>query len=113
MQQAVQRQAQHLNLVEPQKPKLLDLVRNHCRLQHKSYRTEQTYCYWIKRFFFFNGKQSLASAGKDEIEKFLTYLAVNRKVSASTQNQAFNALIFLYKYVITNLYFGGRLILRV
>ena len=100
MQQAAQKQTQHLGLVEKPKSKLLDIVRNHCRLQHKSYRTEKTYCDWIKRFFLFNGKQSLALAGKEEIEKFLTYLAVERKVSASTQNQAFNALIFLYKYVI-------------
>ena len=82
------------------KTKVLDLMRNHCRVKHLSYRTEQTYCQWVRRFWEFNDRKTLYDAGQEEIERYLTHLAVVRKVSASTQNQAFNALVFLYKYVV-------------
>jgi len=84
---------------------VLDLMRNHCRVKHLSYRTEQTYCQWVRGFFRYHNKKSqtrksLYDMGRPEIEQYLTYLAVDRKVSASTQNQAFNALLFLYRNVI-------------
>ncbi len=77
--------------------KLLDQVRSVIRRRHYSYRTEETYVGWIKRFIFFHDKRHPAEMGTPEVEAFLTDLAVNRKVAASTQNQAFNALLFLYR----------------
>ncbi len=83
-----------------QKPKLLDQVRNKIRVKQYSIRTEDAYCGWIKRFIIFHNKQHPKDLGKNEIETFLTHLAVERNVAASTQNQAFNALLFLYKHVL-------------
>ena len=80
--------------------KLLDLVRDQIRVRHYSMKTERTYVGWIKRYIFFHNKRHPIDMGKDEIEAFLTYLAVNRKVSATTQNQAFNAILFLYTKVL-------------
>ena len=82
------------------KPRLLEQVRQKIRLLHYSIRTEQTYIHWIKRFILFHGKRHPLELGATEIEAFLTHLAMDRKVSASTQNQAFNALLFLYKKVL-------------
>lgn len=81
------------------KPKLLDQVRHILRFRHYSYRTEQTYVYWIKRFIFFHQKRHPGEMGKEEVEQFLTSLAVDRHVSAATQNQALHALLFLYREV--------------
>ena len=80
--------------------KLLDQVREKMRVKHYAYRTEKTYIFWIRRFIFFHGKRHPKDMGAKEIEAFLTHLAVNRRVAASTQNQALNALIFLYKKVL-------------
>jgi integron integrase len=80
--------------------KLLDQVRDAIRLKHYSYRTEQTYVDWIHRFVLFHNKRHPKEMGKGEIEAFLTHLAVQRRVAASTQNQALCALIFLYRYVL-------------
>ncbi len=80
--------------------KLLDQVRNKIRLKHYSIRTEQAYTGWIKRFIFFHNKQHPKDLGKEHIESFLSHLAVEGKVAASTQNQAFNALLFLYRDVM-------------
>jgi len=80
--------------------KLLDQVRELIRLKHYSIRTEQTYVSWIKRFILFHGKKHPNDMGKNEIEAFLTHLAKNLNVASSTQNQAFNALLFLYKQVL-------------
>ena len=80
--------------------KLLDQVREAIRLRHYSIRTEQSYVSWIKRYILFHNKTHPRHMGKPEIEAFLTHLAVELKVSASTQNQAFNALLFLYRQVI-------------
>ncbi len=80
--------------------KLLDQVRQKIRLKHYSIRTEESYVSWTKRFISFNKKRHPNELGKKEIEAFLSYLAVNRKVSASTQNQAFCALLFLYQQVL-------------
>lgn len=82
-------------------PKLLDQVRAKIRFKHYSIRTEQAYCDWIKRFILHFGKKHPKEMGANEIEQFLTYLAVNGKVSASTQNQARCALLFLYREVLT------------
>ena len=82
------------------KPKLLDMVRNQIRLRHYSIRTEETYVSWIKKFIFFHNKRHPKDMGESEVERFLSHLAVKRKVSASTQNQALSALLFLYKNVL-------------
>ena len=84
-----------------QKPKkLLDQVRDAIRLKHYAYRTEQTYIDWVRRYILFHNKTHPKDMGENEVQEFLTYLASERKVSASTQNQALSALIFLYRYVL-------------
>ena len=84
-----------------EKPKkLLDQVRDALRTKHYSYRTEQTYLDWIKRYILFHKKRHPERMGEDEIRTFLTYLAVERKFAASTQNQALSALLFLYRVVL-------------
>ena len=75
-------------------------IRHAIRVRHYSVRTEETYVDWIKRFILFNGKRHPRDMGELEVGRFLTYLAVQRKVAASTQNQALNALVFLYKRVL-------------
>lgn len=89
-----------MDTASPQKPKLLDQVRHTCRLKHYSIRTEQAYVQWAKRFILFHHKRHPLTMGKLEIEAFLTHLAVDQQCSASTQNQAFNALLFLYRNVL-------------
>jgi integron integrase len=84
----------------PQEKKLLDRVREKLRIKHYSYQTEKTYIGWIKRYIFFHDKRHPNEMGKMEIEAFLTSLAVIHNVSAGTQNQAFNALLFLYEQVL-------------
>lgn len=84
-----------------QRPKkLLDQVRDALRLKHYSIRTETSYVAWTKRYILFHNKQHPLDMGSAEIEAFLTHLAVNDKVAASTQNQAFSALLFLYREVL-------------
>jgi len=83
-----------------QKPKLLDRLCEALRARHYSRRTEQTYCHWVKRFIFFHGKRHPAEMSEPEINAYLTHLAVKEKVSASTQNQALCALLFLYRHVL-------------
>ncbi len=80
--------------------KLLDQVRNAIRLKNYSIRTEQAYTSWVKRYILFNGKRHPRQMGSTEIETFLSHLAVDRDVSASTQNQALSALLFLYREVL-------------
>ncbi|NJR37946.1 MAG: integron integrase [Leptolyngbyaceae cyanobacterium CSU_1_4] len=80
--------------------KLLDQVRDMIRLKHYSYRTEETYVQWIRRFILFHNKQHPKNMGVPEIESFLSHLAVDTQVSAATQNQAFYALLFLYQEVL-------------
>jgi len=84
----------------PQPPRLLDRVRAACRLRHYSLRTEEAYVAWIKRFILFHHKRHPLDMGAAEINAFLTDLAVAGHVSASTQNQAFSALLFLYQKVL-------------
>jgi len=82
------------------KRKLLDQVSDVARFRHLSLRTEETYRNWIKRYIFYHGKRHPKELDAEHVRSFLTHLAVNEKVSASTQNQAFNALLFLYRQVL-------------
>ena len=82
------------------KPKLLVQVRNYMRTLHYSKRTQESYVNWIKRFIIFHNKTHPEKLGKDEIRLFLNYLAVERNVSASTQNQALQGILFLYKQIL-------------
>src|SRR5438477_11794573 len=84
----------------PGKPKLLNRVRWHLRLKHYSIRTEESYVDWIRRFILFHGRQHPEQMGEMEIAEFLSHLANVRQVSASTQNQAFSALLFLYQQIL-------------
>jgi len=81
------------------KPKLLDQVRNIIRRKHYSIRTEQAYVDWIKRFIIYHNKCHPAEMAEEEVAQFLTHLARDLNVAASTQNQALSALLFLYKEV--------------
>ncbi len=81
-------------------PRLLDQVRDVLRLKHYSIRTEESYIQWIKRYIFFHNKTHPRDMGEKQISAFLTHLAVDKNVSASTQNQALSALLFLYKAVL-------------
>ena len=84
----------------PPKPKLLDRVRWHLRLKHYAIRTEQVYTDWIRRYILFHRKRHPEEMGEEQIAEFLTYLAVEKHVAASTQNQALSALLFLYQQVL-------------
>ncbi len=77
--------------------KLLDRVRDRVRVWHYSIRTEDAYVQWIKRFILFHGKRHPQEMGAPELEAFLIYLAADRNVAASTQNQARSAILFLYR----------------
>jgi integron integrase len=81
-------------------PRLLDRVRWHLRVKHYSIRTEQAYVDWIRRFILFHRKRHPDEMAEREITDFLTHLAVEKHVAASTQNQAFAALLFLYHQVL-------------
>lgn len=81
-------------------PRLLDQVRDVIRFKHYSIRTEQSYLGWIKRFILFHNKRHPRDMGADEVTAFLTDLAVRGNVTASTQNQALNAILFLYREVL-------------
>ncbi len=83
-----------------QKPRLLDQVREVCRVRHYSHRTEKTYIHWIRRYIFFHDKRHPKEMGAAEINAFLSWLATSQKVAAATQNQAMNALVFLYHQVL-------------
>jgi integron integrase len=80
--------------------RLLDQVREVIRFKHYSLRTEEAYVQWIKRYIFFHQKRHPREMGANEIRSFLSDLAVNGQVAASTQNQALNALVFLYREVL-------------
>jgi integron integrase len=84
----------------PKGRKLLDQVSDAIRLKHYSLRTEQTYKEWIKRFILFHGKRHPKEMGVEEIQDYLSHLAVEKNVSASTQNQALSAILFLYRHVL-------------
>lgn len=90
-----------MNTQTPARPKkLLEQLRDAIRLRHYSYSTEKSYIDWAKRYILYNAMRHPAEMGVKEIEAFLTHLAQEERVSASTQNQAFNALLFLYRNVL-------------
>ncbi|PWH14000.1 MAG: integron integrase [Anaerolineae bacterium] len=80
--------------------KLLDQVSEAIRIKHYSYRTEQTYREWIKRYILFHNKRHPKDMGLQEIQQFLAHLAIEKHVAASTQNQALSAILFLYRHVL-------------
>lgn len=84
-----------------QQPRLMDRVRESLRVHRYALSTERTYCHWIKRFIFFHGKRHPAGMSAPEVEAFLTHLATAERVSASTQNQAMHAVLYLYKQVLS------------
>ena len=84
----------------PNKPKLLDELRTALRMKHYSYRTEQCYVYWARRYILFHNKKHPNTMGASEVRSFCSYLAEKEHVSASTQNQAFNAMVFLYRHIV-------------
>lgn len=81
-------------------PKLLQQVRDSIRTRHYSIRTETAYLHWIKRYIIFHNERHPCELGEPEVSRFLSHLAVDRKVAASTQNQALSALLFLYRKVL-------------
>jgi integrase len=85
-----------------EKPRLMVRVHEEMRARHYSARTEEAYSMWIKRYIFYHNKRHPAEMGGDEVNAFLTYLATELNVSASTQNQALGALLFLYRYVLAD-----------
>jgi integron integrase len=84
----------------PPKRKFLDQLRDVLRAKHYSYNTEQTYVGWVRRYILFHNKKHPQEMGVQEVEAFLTHLAVVENVAASTQNQALSALLFTYKYLL-------------
>jgi integron integrase len=84
----------------PAKPRLLDRVRLAIRTRHYSRRTEEAYVFWTRRFLAFHGMRHPDTMGSAEVGSFLSDLATRRRVSASTQNQAFSAIVFLYRRVL-------------
>jgi len=78
----------------------LESIRHVMRTKHYSIQTEKTYLLWIKRFILFNQKRHPKDLGEQEVTQFLTHLAVNRKVTSSTQNLALCAIVFMYKHIL-------------
>jgi integrase len=93
-------------------PRLLDRVRQAIRARHYSFRTEKAYVGWIRRFIFFYDKQHPAELGTPEVIRFLEHLATAQRVAASTQNQAFSALLFLYGEVLDRKLTGLEKVVR-
>ena len=85
--------------MNPSSPRLLDQVRSVCRIRHYSISTERTYVQWIKRFIYFHGKRHPAQLGASHVREYLNFPATERRVTASTQNQALNAIRFLYRHL--------------
>jgi integron integrase len=87
-------------MAEAAKPRLLDQLRGAVRVRHYSYRTEEQYVFWVRRYILFHGKRHPLEMGAVEVEAFLSSLAVHGNVAAATQNQALAALLFLYRHVL-------------
>jgi len=85
---------------QPRRSAFLDRVREVIRARYYSIRTEEAYLYWTRRFILFHGKRHPSEMGESEVAAYLTYLAVEKQVAPSTQNQALNALVFVYKHVL-------------
>ena len=83
-----------------QQPRLMDLVRASLRVAHYALSTERTYCHWIKRYILFHNKRHPVEMDAAEVQAFLSHLATAERVSASTQNQAMHAVLYLYKQVL-------------
>lgn len=81
-------------------PRLLERLSQVIRLRHYSYRTEQAYAFWTKRFVYFHKLRHPAEMGEAEVADFLSFLALDRNVAVATQDQALNALVFLYRHVL-------------
>ena len=90
----------NLRMNEPQQPRLLDQVRQCLRLKHMSMKTEESYMYYIREFILYHNKRHPKEMGVEEIRAYLSYLAIEKNVAASTQNVARSALLFLYKKVL-------------
>lgn len=88
------------NVISQDSPKLLDRMRAEIRVRHYSIRTEESYVDWARRFILFHNKRHPKDMGSEEVRDFLSHLALERKVSAATQNQAKSALLFLYRQVL-------------
>ena len=86
--------------VSGKKPKLLEQVRIDLRSKHYSPRTEESYISWIKKFILFHNKTHPNLLGKDEIQKFINHLVIEKNISASPQNQALQAILYLYKNIL-------------
>ena len=86
--------------MDPKPRKLLDQVRDCLRLKQYAHRTEETYILWIRQYILFHNKRHPVEMGRIEVEAFLTHLAVEKKVAASTQNQALSAIPFLYRHIL-------------
>ncbi len=84
---------------KPQGKKLLEQVQDAIRTNHYSLRTEKTYIDWIRRFILYHNKKHPREMGVPEVQEFITHLATQNNVSASTQNQALSAITFLYRHV--------------
>jgi len=82
------------------KPKLLDQLRNALRVRHYSLSTEKSYVYWVRLYIRYFKLKHPATLTEQHVSQFLTFLAVQRRVSPSTQNQALNALVYLYKHIL-------------
>jgi len=91
---------QYISKTSKSSPKLLSQVKLILRKERYSSKTEEAYTKWIREFIIYNNKQHPNELGKEQIEKYLTHLAVERKVSASTQSQALSAIVFLYRKVL-------------
>jgi integron integrase len=87
--------------MESRPKKLLDQVRDAVRVKHYARNTEQAYVYWIKKYILFHNKRHPKEMGTGEVQAFLTHLALEEHISASTQNQALSALLFLYRNVLS------------
>ena len=94
------RQSIQTNTTPTQQKKSLDQVRHNIRFKHYSLCAENTYLSWIKQFILYHGKRLPVDMAAAEVEAFLTYLAAQRQVSSSTQNQALSAILFLYREVL-------------
>jgi site-specific recombinase XerD len=93
-----------------EQPRLLDRVREAIWLRHYSLRTAQSYIQWIRRFILFHNKRHPETMGEPEVSAFLSHLAVNRKISASTQNQALSAIMFCIRTYWSISWTGSRML---
>ena len=94
------RESNTVSLKINKQPSLLERVKTELRVNHYSKKTEEAYISWIKRYIFFNNKKHPKEMGAEEVKNYISYLATKQQVSSSTQNQALNAILYLYKNVL-------------